>query len=163
MSLVSPHQIVLDLTSVETQRGRKPNWVEVLYLGLGAGTGAAVFLAEPSRLNVAPLLTATSILTGLTFALALRFWERSIDARRDPFVATDAARLNLIDRLKAHLIWTVLVGVGSTLLLALIAIFGRPYATPLAVTACAATLIVYQIVLVGGGLIEFYRASYDLR
>jgi hypothetical protein len=125
--------------------------------------GGAFFLLRPGTLSIGPLLTATSILTGLTFTLALRFWERSVDARRDPLQARDGKRLTLLDRMKSHLVWTVIIGVLSTLILTLSALFVDPACVPTSVGVVTSFAVVYQISLVAGALLEFYRASYDLR
>lgn len=163
MSLVPPSQLFRDLARVETAKGVRRDWSWLVYLGVACIPAVVVFFRAPSVLPVGPLLTATSILTGLTFTLALRFWERSVDARKDPFMATDGARLNLVDRMRTYLLTTVLVGVLSTLVLALVAILGDPKSTPRGVSVMVTGLFIYQIVLVGASLIEFYRASYDLR
>ncbi len=162
MSLVSPLQLPRDVFA-RGPHGTHPNWLHVLLPLPALGAVGAVVLLRPSAFPVAAMLTATSILTGLTFTMALRFWEKSIDARRDPNIASDGARLDLLDRMRAHLVWTVLIGVISTFVLALVAIFASPADVPVPIFASATFLVVYQISLVGGALIEFYRASYDLR
>ena len=163
MSLVSPQQILRDtFTATDANGHHHARWLQLILGCPAIVVAAAAVVVGKDTLAVGPLLTATSILTGLTFTMALRFWERSIDARRDPFMATDALRLNIVDRLRAHLIWTVFAGVMSTGVLLLVTIFALAR-IPTGVVALAAGLATYQVCLVGGGLIEFYRASYDLR
>lgn len=164
MSVISARQVLADLTRLDQGTAHpRWNWAQGLYLGVALLAAAGVYVAAQPSLPVGPLLTATSILTGMTFTMALRFWDRSIEARRDPSYATNAARLNLVDRMKAHLIWTVVVGVSSTFVLALVALIVDTDATPPATAAVVGGLVIYEISLVAGALLEFYRASYDLR
>ncbi len=163
MSTVSAQQILKDTFLTESSNGHKrPQTLQLLYVVPGAAVAVAVALVRPPVFPTSTLLTATSILTGLTFTMALTFWKQSIDARRDPLFATDASRLNLLDRMRAHLVWTVFVGVVSTATMVVTAIF-TSHAVPLGVVMAGGFLAVYQITLVGGALLEFYRASYDLR
>jgi hypothetical protein len=111
---------------------------------------------------VAGLLTATSILTGLTFTMALRFWERSIDARSDPDALADGYRLQVLDKMRTHLIWTVMVGVVATAFLALCLIFAVGPLNP-QLSFIAAFLVTYQVLLVGGALFRFSELAYYLR
>ncbi|HLV05689.1 MAG TPA: hypothetical protein VKY79_14010, partial [Actinomycetaceae bacterium] len=86
------------------------------------------------------------------------------DARHDPFTATNAERLKVIDHMKSHLIYTVIIGVLATGALLIVALFADPQTVlPNWLEAALAFLSVYEVVLVGAALVEFYRASYDLR
>lgn len=149
---------------------RRPRRLQWALLAVPVASGLAVGLVGVTSAPIAALLTATSILTGLTFTMALRMWERSIDARRDPFVATDGPRLELLDTMRTHLVFTVVIGVVATGWLALFALFSEtPPPAWLASwgnrvgIVVAAGLVTYQIALVGGALLQFYRASFDLR
>lgn len=118
-----------------------------------------------------PLLTATSILTGFTFSMAVVFWNKTIDARRDPRFSTSGAALNEIDGMRTHLIFTVGIGVATVLTTTLYLIFGSldPDAGSLLAgvaavgSAVAAGLVVYLITLVVASLYRFNRAVYTLR
>ena len=124
--------------------------------------GIVVWLTHSHLTGFPALLTATSILTGLIFTMALRFWERSIDARVDPVLAVNGNMLRLLDNLRTHLVWTVFIGVLSTAWLASLAIF-VVQAAPLWASAVATALFIYQVTLVAGSLLQFYEASYSLR
>ena len=137
-------------------------WSEVVLAGLAAVPAVAVVTLAAQVVAVAGLLTATSILTGLTYTMALRFWERSIDARSDPIYLADGQRLYVIDKMRAHLVWTVLVGVVATGYLGLAVIFVSG-AAPVWSSAVMTFLVLYQVILVGGALLRFYELSYLLR
>jgi hypothetical protein len=112
---------------------------------------------------IGALLTATSIMTGLTFTMALRFWERSIDARSNPDLIFDTERKAVLDTMRTLLLWTVLAGILSTTWLSGLAIFvGTGAAEPYA-TGIAAGLIAYQLIYVLRSLLSLYWASYTLR
>lgn len=172
MSPTAPQQLLRDqFSSLDQPSGglRRPRWLQIsltlpgLLMGLGLLVGGVDSIAVPA------LLTATSILTGLTFTMALKFWERSIDARSDPFLATDGPRLTLLDNMRTHLVWTVLVGVASTMWLVVMALLGEVAPpswfelAPYVGCAGAGALVIYQVTLVGGALVQFYEASYSLR
>lgn len=124
--------------------------------------------------QVAPgLLTATSILTGFTFGMATTFWNKSIDARRDPKWATGTDVLNLIDDARNHLIWTVFIGVASVAVLTLFSLFGHSTVSGWLVgpaawasgigTGLAAFLVIYSITLVAASLCTFNAAVAILK
>lgn len=166
MSLVSPQQILHDVFLEDHPRRRRPalRWPSIAYLvlPLAAGVGGYVFGLATSAGGT--ILAALAILTGITFAMAVSFWDRSIDARHDPFSATNAERLTVIDHMKSHLIYTVFVGVVATGALLVVALFVEPtMELPPLLDGALAFLSVYEVVLVGAALIEFYRASYELR
>jgi hypothetical protein len=123
----------------------------------GFSAGVGIHLSSP-----AGLLTATSILTGITFSMATTFWTKSIEARRRPDQALNSRVLDELDTTRTHLIWTVAVGVTATALLALISVFW-PSGAPIAVSAVAAALIIYMLTMVGMALHRFYVTSIILR
>lgn len=127
----------------------------VVVAGFSAGFG--VRLSSP-----AGLLTATSILTGLTFSMATTFWTKSIDARSRPDQALNSRVLDELDSTRTHLIWTVAVGVTATAVLAIISLFW-PSGAPVAISAAAAALIIYMLTMVGVALHRFYITSIVLR
>lgn len=113
--------------------------------------------------SAALLLTATSILTGLTFSMTTTFWGKNIDARRDPKRALDAFTLDILDRNLNHLLWTVTVGVAATGVLAVAAIFSGTDGSAPWVTGVAAFFLVYLVTLVGVALHRFTEAALLLR
>jgi hypothetical protein len=172
MTGTAPHQLLLDqFTQVDPYQGstRKLRLFQLLLLLPALVVATVAAISGVRTIALAPLLTATSILTGLTFTMALRFWERSVDARRDPFLATDGPRLTLLDDLRAHLTWTVLIGVIGTGWLVIMALFNT--VTPPSWSAWlpsfgvvgASFLVAYQLTLVAGALRVFYAAAYGLR
>jgi len=139
-----------------------PAWSELALVATATIPAALVFVFSVKIPVLSGLLTATSILTGLTFTMALRFWERSIDARTNAGTLADGPRLQVLDKMRAHLVWTVLVGVAGTAFLALGVIFTAT--TPSVwLSAVAAFLVIYQVLLVGGALLRFYELAYVLR
>lgn len=153
---------------------RSPRWGQLLLLIPGCLTGLAAWWVQPPMTQVASgLLTATSILTGFTFAMATTFWNKSIDARRDPRWATSADVLDLLDNARNHLIWTVFVGVISVAVLALFSLFGHSEVhgwladvmvlATRAGSAFAGFLVVYLITLVAAALKTFNEAVAVLK
>jgi hypothetical protein len=171
VTLAPAHQLLVDqFTEQPAGRGhRKFRRAQALLLLPALIVALLVVALHVEVSAVAPLLTATSIMTGLTFTMALRFWERSVDARRDPFLATDGERLALLDDMRTHLVWTVLVGVISTAWLALMVLFADTAPPkwlsvgPTLGAVGASALVIYLVTLVGGVLVQFYTAGYALR
>ncbi|RFA07947.1 hypothetical protein B7R54_01000 [Subtercola boreus] len=165
MSQITSFQIVRDhlgLAPGVPRRGIRL-WLELAIL-VAAVVVSVVVLCMAVRTNaVGALLTATSIMTGLTFTMAMRFWERSIDARSNPDLIFDEERKSVLDNMRTLLLWTVLAGLASTSWLAGLAIFvGTSAADPWA-TAVAAGLVAYQLLYVLRSIVELYWASYTLR
>lgn len=164
MTLLDSYQVVVDQFSDrrDQDHGRKARWPQVAMLLPAAVIAGIAWLVQARIGNVAPLLTATSILTGFTFTMAVKFWDRSISARSNPAEALDGKLIKSLDHARTHLIWTVAVGVAATAVLALVAIFVH-WSAPLWVTPIVAFLVMYQLTLVIGALVQFYEASYTLR
>lgn len=172
MSLMPPSQLLRDQFTV-TERTpavvRRPRWLQI-WLAVPAVTlGVLVGVLQVRHTTTGPLFLVTGILLGLTTNLALRFWERSVDARKDPVLAMDGQRLALLDRMRTHLVWTVVVGATSTIWLLVMAVLAETpppswlsFAPNVGVVG-ASSLVMYQITLVAGALLEFYEASYSLR
>jgi hypothetical protein len=141
----------------------------------GLLVGALVWVVEPTLTQVVgSLLTATSIMTGFTFAMANTFWSKSIDARRDPKWAVDSQALDLIDNARTHMIWTVMVGVTATAMLLCYALFSTVSAASTPVpglidigarvgTALIGALAIYLVVLVAAALRTFNQAVAVLK
>ena len=167
MTLLPPKQVLLDQFShapIELGGSRRPAWLQLLAMVPPLAAAGLVVWFHVRLLSIAPLLTATSIMTGFIFTLSLRFWERSLDARSDVNLAFDARRLTLLDRMRAHLVWTVLIGVAATGAFAACAFFVQSKTgAPVAVTAILAFLVIYQLTLVFASLFIFYDAAYALR
>jgi hypothetical protein len=140
----------------------RPVLSEILFAALATVPTIVVLVRDVRVAAAAGLLTATAILTGLTFTMAMRFWERSIDARSDPDYIADGRRLYILDKMRAHLVWTVLTGVTATGYLALSLVFSAA-ASPVWSSAIMTFLVCYQVLLVGGALLRFYEMSYLLR
>lgn len=159
MSLISPTRVLHD-QFIQQSRVKKVEFVWMLPAALVSGfaLGRGVELQ-----SAALLLTATSILTGLTFSMTTTFWSKNIDARRDPQRALDALTLNVLDRNLTHLLWTVSVGVTATGVLAVTAVFTGTMGAPSWVTAICAFFIVYLVTLVGVALHRFTEAALLLR
>ena len=107
------------------------------------------------------LLTSTSILTGITFSQAVVLWNRSIDIRKDVNYAFDGKLLTIVDQQRALLTWTTLVGVAATGLLVVITVL--PGTQGRWAFALVSAICLYQVILVGQGLLRFFRLSYLLR
>lgn len=134
-----------------------------LALLVPAGLVSLIVVIREVRLsNPAGLLTATSILTGLTFSMATTFWAKSIDARDRPDQALNSRVLDALDTTRTHLIWTVVVGVAATAVFALISVFA-PSGAPVWISATGAGLVIYMLTLVGAALHRFYVTAFILR
>lgn len=159
MSLISPTRVLHD-QFIEQRRVKKLEFVWLLPAVLVSGFtfGRGIELQ-----NAALMLTATSILTGLTFSMSTTFWGKAIDARHDPKRALDPLVLDVLDRNLNHLLWTVGVGVLATGVLAVTALFSGVGGVPPLVTAVVALLVVYLVTLVGVALQRFAEAALLLR
>ena len=167
MTLLPPTQLLRDQFSyppIEVGDSRRPAWPQLVAVAPPLAVAGLVVGFHVRIMNAGPLLTATSIMTGFIFTLSLRFWERSLDARSDVSLAFDAQRLILLDRMRSHLVWTVLVGVLSTGSFAICTFFVQSKTgMPVAITALLGFLVLYQLTLVLASLFLFYDAAYSLR
>lgn len=73
--------------------------------------GATSFVFGTILDNVTAILTLVSIVTGLCFSMAVTIWNKSIDARATPGLATDGYALTVLNDTRTHLVFTVMVGV----------------------------------------------------
>lgn len=134
-----------------------------LQLVPGSLAAAAVFLVKAyPQGGPGAVLSATSILTGFTFAMALHMWKSSLDARRDDRYAFDPLALETLDGMRTRLIWTVGVGVTSSAWFAGMWLFSIAVPARWALAA-GVFLFAYQVTLVVGALANFYKASLTLR
>lgn len=128
--------------------------------------GFAALLNDVRLTELGGLLTATSVFTGLVFALALEFWSRSIDARSNPTYLDDGGRrLPLFDEMRTYLLITVAVGVLSTATLGALIVFGSDGTELLSTwgSAISITLMLYQLLLVLGAVLRMAQTGYLLR
>lgn len=130
---------------------------------LAVMAGVIIWLLGIETTALGALLTATSIMTGLTFTMAMRFWERSIDARSDPDVVFNTERLNTLDSMRTTLLWTVLAGLISTAWLAGAALVIGSNFSAAWVSGVSAAFVTYQLSYVLRSLLALYAASYTLR
>lgn len=135
--------------------------LQVSAIASSVAVGVIVWLTGGTLPPSDALLTATAILTGITFTMALRFSERSIDSRRDPFTSIDGAALNFIDNMRSLLVWITGVGVCSTLVLALTTLYSQPIYPVVVFVAVA--LFVYTLLLVMASLYLLHVSTYQLR
>jgi len=166
MSQITPSQILRDhLALSEEAKADRPRKLGlfILFISIALIVGSFVLLMGAKTNAIGVLLTATSIMTGLIFTMAMRFWERSLDARSDPDLLFDTARRTTIDDMRTLLLWTVFAGILSTAYLSALVIFiGTGTANEYG-TAVAAGLITYQLLYVGRALLSLYSSSYTLR
>lgn len=149
---------------------RSPRWAQIVMVLPAVATAVGLFFTRPDLSGaVSGLLTATSIMTGFIFSMAVVFWNKSIDARRDPNWSIRGDILREIDETRTHLIYTVSIGILTVACLVLQALFGHA-AAPTAVrvvidalTPIAGSLVVYLLTLVSGALIRFNAAAIRLR
>lgn len=141
--------------------GSRVRWPEIVLFMLAFIPGGLILGLNISTIAVGAVLTATSIITGLTFTMAMRFWERRIDITSAPQNAGYLQRKALIDELGTHLIWTVLVGVLSTAWAAFCALVSGQSLAVWATAVCA-TLLSYQLLMVAEGLLKLYTSSIEL-
>jgi hypothetical protein len=136
-------------------------WAEIGLFSLSLLAGAAIFFLNVSTIAVGAVLTATSIITGLTFTMAMKFWEKRIDISSAPQTAGYLQRKEIVDELGTHLIWTVLVGVMSTTWAAFGALVSGQSLAVWATAICA-TLLAYQLLMVAESLLKLYTSSIEL-
>jgi hypothetical protein len=166
MSQITPLQILRDHMSLEPGgEDRLPGQAALAALSVLVALVAAglVIHFHVRSTGLGALLTATSIMTGLSFSMALRFWEKSIDARSDPNIIFDDERRNVLDTMRTLLLWTVLSGVVSSAWLAgVVLVAGSDPATTWA-SAVGAGAVSYQLTYVLRSLVALYSAAYTLR
>lgn len=163
MTILNPAEIVRGQFTHDRSRTwfRSLRWYQVGLVLAATAVGVAVWMAGINTVAVGPLLTATSIITGLTFTMAMRFWERRIEINSAPLTAGYLQRKELIESLGTHLIWTVLVGVVTTAWTAFSALVSGASLAAWATGICAG-LLGYQLILVAESLLKLYTSSIEL-
>ncbi|ANP73540.1 hypothetical protein [Cryobacterium arcticum] len=166
MNQITPLQVVRDHLALSPQfKNERPRklGVFIVLVFIATAVAATVWLLGIETDAMGSLLTATSIMTGLVFTMAMRFWERSLDARSDPDLIFDEKRRNTLDDMKTLLLWTVFAGIVSTAFLAGVAINVGAAKASAWTTGVAAGLISYQLLYVSRALLSLYSSSYTLR
>lgn len=173
----SPLRIPIDQFTKELPNGSdrilRPGQVWLAVPGLVVGLTAGILHTSMSAIST-PVLTVTSILTGFTFSMAVVFWNKSIEARRDPAWAVRNEALDLIDSTRTHLIYTVIIGVINVLIALITTILNAtpsPAWMPLSVASIGQEvavglttgLSIYLVCLVAQGLRIFGTAFFVLR
>lgn len=167
MSSQAVLRVPVDQLTSSTADGlsRRPRWGQfamaapALLLGLAAWRAGGTLTTSS-----AALLTATSILTGATFSMAVVFWNKSIDARRDPRLTVSSKVLSLLDRVRTHLIYTVMIGAGAVGLLVVNAIFGEHLKSFSGLlVAVTSGMVFYLITLFVASLRYFNQAFFVLK
>lgn len=164
MTLLHPTRIFRDQFTRPANIGigrRVPSLLQSLWVITAAAVGLALWVNNVSTIAVGALLTATSIMTGLTFTMAMRFWERRVDARSDPDIMFDLKRVDLLDAMSTHLLWTVIAGILCTAWLAGAALVSGTSVADWA-SGIAGGLFSYQLMLVLHGLVKLYSAATEL-
>ena len=146
----SPIRLARDqFTSPTFGHHRSVRWGQVAALTPAVTLGLLAFLfGQPVQAASSGILAAMSILTGFTFAMSLAFWNKAIDARRDPRFAVDGGTLSLLDDMRNHLIFTVVVGCLVTGISLLQSVFTAPSPGPELTSATLVGLSVYMLTLV---------------
>lgn len=162
MTALSPTEIFRgQFTKSRPLHWKYVRWLEVGLFAVALVPGFLLFFLGVKTIAIGAILTATSIITGLTFTMAMRFWERRIDISSAKQTTGFLERKSLIDEMGTHLIWTVLVGVASTAWAAFSAIVSGEYIEAWATAICA-TLLTYQLVMVAEALLKLYTSSIEL-
>lgn len=118
----SPRRIIADhlatLVDARTRRLRKADYVSFYVVPAGIGATAWYFNFRFETMD--PILSGTSIFTGLLFGVLVYVFQLRIRVTDSAVLASDSRLLRLIDELEANVAYTVLVGlVISGLLMAL--------------------------------------------
>lgn len=163
MTILHPAEILRGQFTHEGQSSlvRSIRWTEWSLVLVAVAAGSILFALHVETIAAGAVLTATSILTGLTFTMALRFWERRVDIQSAPQKTGYTSRRELIQELSTHLIWTVFVGVVSTAWTGFAALVSDRSLASWA-TAITATLLTYQLLLVAESLGKMYTSSIEL-
>jgi hypothetical protein len=163
MTILSPTELLRGQFTVDRSAVwfRSLRWVEFLWIALAAAVGFVIFFLGVNTVAAGPVLTATSIITGLTFTMAMRFWERRIEVASAERTTGYTERRRLIERVGTQLIWTVLIGVLSTTWTAFAALVSGESLASWA-TGISAGLLAYQLFLVAKSLLTLYNSSIEL-
>lgn len=162
MTVLSPTEIFRgQFTKSRPISWRVIRWKEIGLFALSLVPGGVMIWQQVSTIAVGAVLTATSIITGLTFTMAMRFWEKRVDITAAPQTAGYLERKAVVDELGTHLIWTVLVGVASTAWSAFGALVSGQNLAVWATAVCA-TLLTYQLLMVVEALLKLYTSSIEL-
>ena len=162
MTVLNPTEIFRgQFTKARPLSWKSIRWPEIALFAVALLPGALMLWQDVRTIAVGAVLTATSIITGLTFTMAMRFWERRIDISSAKQTAGYLQRKTLVDEMGTHLIWTVLVGVASTAWAAFGALVSGANLEPWATAVCA-TLLTYQLLMVAEALLKLYTSSIEL-
>jgi hypothetical protein len=125
LSKFSVSSIIVDHYSTfryyETKKVSVPDYV--LYLGVPAGVFVASILGPLRASNVADILAAVAILTGLVFNAVLLVADLSARAREIVGEPRRSQVIGLADQLRANITYAVLLGLLLSLILGAIAMF----------------------------------------
>lgn len=99
--------------------------VAILYF-LPVAFGIATGFWGALKLDVAAILAAVAVFTGLVFNLAFHIFDKSLQMRRDPFQSADPDAIGLVEGIRTNVNYTVLVGILLTAGLTGMLIFDAP-------------------------------------
>jgi hypothetical protein len=103
--------------SERTHRPWIPDYFAFFVVPIGAGFAAYLIhfrLGDPDG-----LLTGTAILTGLLFALVIHVFTLGLRITDDPRIGDESRTSRLVDQLQANVMYSVLVGIVTTVTLAI--------------------------------------------
>ncbi|MCK2200165.1 hypothetical protein [Corynebacterium callunae] len=126
---VLPSEIVADhiTTLRDARHPEKHSLKDILILYLApVGVGVLGALYGTPTPDVASLLAAVAVLTGLIFNLSFHVFDKSIQMRNDPFQSADDNAIGLVDELQSNVNYTILVGIVLTGVLTSMTLFEAP-------------------------------------
>lgn len=136
-------------------------YFQVVLILISLGLGILTYCFNIATKNIGDLLTASSIITGLTFAMAMMFWERRVAHGMEAQTTGYEDRNQIIVSVSIHLIWTVMVGVICTACLAYAALVSDSEVWVI-LTSISAALLSYQFMLVAEALVKLYNSAIEL-
>lgn len=164
LSTKSPLRVPLDaFTEVRPSGARRPRWLHIAAVSPALLVVYGVLQTGSELASGSALLSAISILTGFMFSMAMVFWSKSVDARRDPQWYNRPETLNFLDWMRSHLIFTTFVGVVAAILATLLEVFQDALQGSVVMSSMVAGATTYLLTLVLISLKNFNTAFFILK
>jgi hypothetical protein len=133
-----------------SERTHKPSVTDYLaFFGIPAALGTVSYVANFRFENVDGILAGVAIFTGLLFALVIHVFTLGLRITDDPRIGSAGRTARLIDQLQSNVLYAVLVGIVTTVALALAsATTAGGHRVGIIMTAVLVALLAHMILIV---------------
>lgn len=136
-------------------------WFQILLIAIAAAVGVLSGILGSASGAIGNVLAANAIFSALSVTMAVFYWPRAINLRRDPALIASPLRWHIY-RLTTQLFWAVLIGLVGTGT----AMVGMAASSVCGVSAIlvstAIGLAAYQVLLLAQSTLYLYAATYWL-